>query len=59
MPYQLEMPRNHSFRSAPRTATHPLPPITRFVRAALKLTAIDNTLQINSLPQLPKEDLLT
>jgi hypothetical protein len=59
MPSQLEMPRNHSFRSAPRTATHPLPPITRFGQAVLKLTAIDNTLQINGLPQLPKKDLLT
>jgi hypothetical protein len=59
MPRQLEMPRNHSFQSASHTATHPLPPITRFVRAVLKLTAMDKPLQINGLPQLPKEDLLT
>jgi hypothetical protein len=59
MPHQLEMPRNHSFQSASHTATHPLPPITRFVRPVLKLTAIDKSLQISGLPQLPKEDLLT
>jgi hypothetical protein len=58
MPHQLEMPLNHSFRPAPCTATPPPPPITRFGRAVLKLTAIDNTLQINGLPQLPKGDLL-
>jgi hypothetical protein len=59
MPHQLEMPRNHSFQSASHTATHPLPPITRFVRAVLKLAAIDKSLQINGLPQFPKEDLFT